>query len=201
MLRNFRTYLANQWGLPKEAIDQLCAQINTKQVDKEGFLLKSGEICPLTFFVEKGLLRMYALNEKGKEDILQFAPENWLVSDRGSVYFNEPSDYYIDAIENTTVVLLDQGFMERISDLGPSFRKLNERLLHNHIRHLNKRVKLLLGASAETRYLNFIKLHPDVLLRVPQWMVASYLGIAPESLSRVRRALAKKNFKPGQRLS
>lgn len=196
-LLNFKKYLNQQWGLPKDAIDQLCDGIRTKKVKKEELLLQAGEICKLTFFVEKGLLRMYALNEKGKEDILQFAPENWLVSDRGSIYFNEPSDYYIDAIEETEVVLLDTEFLDKISALGPSFRKLNDRLLHNHIRHLNKRVKLLLGASAKTRYLNFIKLHPDVLLRVPQWMVASYLGIAPESLSRVRRDLAKENFKQG----
>ncbi|MFC4096465.1 Crp/Fnr family transcriptional regulator [Euzebyella saccharophila] len=196
-LLNFKKYLNQQWGLPNEAINQLCDGIRTKKVKKEELLLQAGEICKLTFFVEKGLLRMYALNEKGKEDILQFAPENWLVSDRGSIYFNEPSDYYIDAIEETDVILLDTEFVDKISALGPSFRKLNDRLLHNHIRHLNKRVKLLLGASAKTRYLDFIKLHPDVLLRVPQWMVASYLGIAPESLSRVRRDLAKENFKQG----
>ena len=148
----------------------------------------------MTFFVEQGLLRFYALNENGKSDILQFAPENWLVSDRGSVYFNEPSHYFIDAVENSTVILIDTQFIDRISEISPSFRKYNERLLHNHIRHLNKRVSLLLGASAKTRYLDFVKLHPDVLLRVPQWMVASYLGITPESLSRVRRDLASKNF-------
>lgn len=195
MLDNFKKYLGDQWGLPDNAIEQLCNSIKTREVQKEELLLNAGEVCSLTFFVEQGLLRLYALNENGKVDILQFAPENWLVSDRGSVYFNEPSDYHIDAVENSTVVLLDQGFLDRISTLNPSFRKYNERLLHNHIRHLNKRINLLLGASAETRYLDFIKLHPDVLLRVPQWMVASYLGIAPESLSRVRRDLAKKNFK------
>ena len=194
-LANFKKYLTEQWGLPEDSIEQLCDGLVTKKVKKEEYLLRAGEVCALTFFVEKGLLRMYALNEKGKVDILQFAPENWLVSDRGSVYFNEPSNYYIDAIEESTVVLLDQNFMERISQLGHSFRKLNERLLHNHIRHLNQRVKLLLGASAETRYLNFIHLYPDILIRVTQWMVASYLGIAPESLSRVRRDLAKRNFK------
>lgn len=195
MLDNFKKYLGDQWGLPDSAIDQLCTTIKTKAIQKDALLLKAGEVCSLTFFVEEGLLRLYALNENGKADILQFAPENWLVSDRGSVYFNEPSDYYIDAVEDSLVVLLDQDFLDSISVLSPSFRKYNERLLHNHIRHLNKRIKLLLGATAETRYLDFIKLHPDVLLRVPQWMVASYLGIAPESLSRVRRELAQKNFK------
>jgi CRP-like cAMP-binding protein len=68
--------------------------------------------------------------------------------------------------------------------------------LQNHIRQLQKRINLLLGASAEKRYLDFISLYPDLTLRVPQWMIASYLGITPESLSRVRKELAKRNFKP-----
>ncbi|MPT33677.1 MAG: Crp/Fnr family transcriptional regulator, partial [Flavobacterium sp.] len=72
----------------------------------------------------------------------------------------------------------------------------NEKALQNHIRHLQKRINLLLAATAEQRYLDFIKLYPDVTLRVPQWMIASYLGITPESLSRVRKELAKRNFKP-----
>ncbi|SDL61811.1 Crp/Fnr family transcriptional regulator [Kriegella aquimaris] len=194
MPENFKAYLKNSWGLTQEEVDRLKNFIKTKPVRKDEYLLRQGEICKMTFFVEQGLLRFYALNENGKSDILQFAPENWLVSDRGSVYFNEPSHYFIDAVENSTVILIDTQFIDRISEISPSFRKYNERLLHNHIRHLNKRVSLLLGASAKTRYLDFVKLHPDVLLRVPQWMVASYLGITPESLSRVRRDLASKNF-------
>ena len=69
---------------------------------------------------------------------------------------------------------------------------LNERLLQNHIRHLQKRITQLLSATAEERYLDFVSIYPDIMLRVPQWMVASYLGIAPESLSRVRKDLANK---------
>ncbi|WP_339708053.1 Crp/Fnr family transcriptional regulator [uncultured Kriegella sp.] len=191
---NFKAYLKNNWGLTSTEVEQLTECIKTQSVQKDEFLLRQGEVCKMTFFVEQGLLRFYALNENGKSDILQFAPENWLVSDRGSVYFNEPSHYFIDAVENSTVVLIDSDFIDRISEVSPLFRKYNERLLHNHIRHLNKRVSLLLGASAKTRYLDFIKLHPEVLLRVPQWMVASYLGITPESLSRVRRDLATQNF-------
>lgn len=191
---NFKAYLKNSWGLTHEEVNKLNEFVKTRTVQKDEYLLRHGEVCKMTFFVEQGLLRFYALNENGKSDILQFAPENWLVSDRGSVYFNEPSHYFIDAVENSTVVLIDSHFIDRISEISPSFRKYNERLLHNHIRHLNKRVGLLLGASAKTRYLDFVKLHPDVLLRVPQWMVASYLGITPESLSRVRRDLATKNF-------
>ncbi|MDP5229671.1 MAG: Crp/Fnr family transcriptional regulator, partial [Cellulophaga sp.] len=104
--------------------------------------------------------------------------------------------YYIDAIEDSTIILLDIPFFNEIAKVNLDFSIKNEQLLQNHIRHLYKRVSLLLGASARERYLDFTKMYPDMLLRVPQWMIASYLGITPESLSRVRKALAKENFKP-----
>ncbi|MCK7592026.1 Crp/Fnr family transcriptional regulator [Subsaxibacter sp. CAU 1640] len=182
--------------LSRDEIAQIDHLIISKTVEKGEFLLKEGEICNHSFFVEKGLLRFYALNEEGKENILQFATENWIVSDRGSAYFQQPSTYYIDAIEPTTVVMINQDFINKVTEINPNFRVHNERLLQNHIRSLYKRVSLLLGASAKTRYLDFIKTYPDVTLRVPQWMIASYLGVTPESLSRVRKALAKENFKP-----
>ncbi|MCB0687946.1 MAG: Crp/Fnr family transcriptional regulator, partial [Saprospiraceae bacterium] len=142
----------------------------------------------------KGLLRQFAIDEKGKEHIIQFAPENWFVSDRDSVYFKEPSQYFIQTLENSSIVLIDDNFLNNLSQKVPAFVDFNTRLLHNHIRHLQNRINLLLSASAESRYLDFIKIYPDILLRVPQTMVAAYLGITPESLSRVRKNLAQKNF-------
>lgn len=91
--------------------------------------------------------------------------------------------------------MIDENFIQMLSKKISSFSGFNNKLLHNHIRHLQKRINLLLSASAEDRYLQFIATYPDILLRVPQTMVASYLGITPESLSRVRKELARKNFK------
>lgn len=196
MIQNFKTYLFDKMGVDAIAYEQLEPYIKSRVVLKGEQLLIAGDVCKHTFYVEKGLLRLYGLDENGKENILQFATENWLVSDRDSVYFKEPSIYYIDALEKTIVVLLDEEFIELLAELTPSFRKNNEKLLHNHIRHLNRRVHLLLGASAKTRYLEFVKMYPDVLLRAPQWMIASYLGITPESLSRIRKDLSKQNFTP-----
>tara|TARA_R110002073_G_scaffold72537_1_gene177322 strand:- start:319247 stop:319840 length:594 start_codon:yes stop_codon:yes gene_type:complete len=194
-LAKFNTYLIEKGGLTQDDLAKIEPFIKAKKIVKGDFLLKQGDICSHFFFVEQGLLRLYALNEDGKENILQFATENWIVSDRGSVYFKEPSSYYIDAFEDTLVVFIDEDFIDKVSQVNPNFRKKNERLLQNHIRHLYKRISQLLGVSARIRYLDFVKMHPDIMLRVPQWMIASYLGITPESLSRVRKSLAEENFK------
>ena len=90
---------------------------------------------------------------------------------------------------------MGEDFEPSLSKKLANFSAFNTKLLHNHISHLQERIDLLLGATAEERYLHFIKMYPDILLRVPQTMVASYLGITPEGLSRVRKDLAQKNFR------
>ncbi|WP_418639358.1 Crp/Fnr family transcriptional regulator [Winogradskyella sp.] len=195
LLPNFKKFLIEKGGLSEEEFAQIIPFIKTKRVANHEFLLKSGEVCSHSFFVEQGVLRFYALNEEGKEHVLQFATENWILSDRGSVFFQEPSTYYIDAIEDTLTIMLDEEFVNEVVKVNSNFRIQNEKLLQNHIRHLYKRISLLIGASAKVRYLEFVNMYPDIMLRVPQWMIASYLGITPESLSRVRKALAKENFK------
>lgn len=167
-------------------------KIKQIEVKKGDFLMKQGDTCIHSFFVEKGLLRYYSIDDKGKEHILHFAPEGWFLSDRDSIYFNIPTHYYTEALEDSTVIMLEKDFFISFAEDVQFFAQLNERLLHNHIRHLQKRITQLLSATAEERYLDFVKIYPDIMLRVPQWMVASYLGIAPESLSRVRKDLANK---------
>ena len=95
---------------------------------------------------------------------------------------NENSSFFIQAIEPTTVYLLDEQLILQLSKTNQSFLEFNNKLLHNHIRHLQKRINSLLGASAEERYLDFIKIYPDLTLRVPQILIASYLGMKIEML-------------------
>ena len=191
---NIETYLSEILEIPKDAITTCSGFYVSKKVAKNEFLLREGEICLDTFFVEKGLLRMYSLDKNGKEHVIQFAPENWLISDRSSLNFNEKSKFYIEAIEDTEVFILGNDFFTKMIENYPHIAERNDLLLQKHIRNLQNRVNSLLADTAEERYMNFIKMYPDILLRVPQWMVASYLGITPESLSRVRKELARKNF-------
>lgn len=190
---DFNRYLKNDAGVTEEQFKQVEKLIKRKNLEQKEILLNKGQICKNFFYVEEGLLRFYSIDKKDKEHILEFAPEKWLVLDRASYYFDEPSEFYIDAIEQTTVVVLDEEFINIASEISPQFRKYNERILQNHIRHLQNRIHLLIGANAKERYLNFLEKYPDLTLRVPQWMIASFLGITPESLSRVRRELSMKS--------
>lgn len=194
-MKTIETFLSEVLDIPNENVIKCSPFYQEKRYKKGEILMSEGEICHHTFFVEKGLLRMYSIDKNGKEHIIQFAPEKWIVSDRSSLYFNEKTKYYIDAIEDSEVILLQNDFFQELKNKFPYSSKNNEILLQKHIRNLQSRVNSLLAESAEERYLNFIKMYPDLLLRVPQWMVASYLGITPESLSRVRKELAKRNFK------
>jgi len=196
MLENFKKYILSKSEISEKEFDQLAKHLKQKKVKKGELLLRQGEVCIYSFFVSTGLLRSYTIDESGKEHIIQFAPEDWLIVDRSSSFFNLPSELNIDAIENSEVVFLSLDFIENASALNSSFISFNNKALHSHILHLQKRVNLLLGATAEQRYLDFIALYPSLTLRIPQWMIASYLGITPESLSRVRKELAKRNFRP-----
>lgn len=194
-MQNFRftTFLTSNIDIDEALVNELIRHCSVKEVKKGIFLLQPGEICRHSFFVENGLLRMYGTDDKGKDHILQFAPENWFVTDRESAFFNNPSRFFIQALENSRIMMIDENFMQQLSKLNAAFTGFNNRLLHSHIRQQTNRIYQLLSANAEERYLEFIKLYPDILLRVPQTMVASYLGITPESLSRVRKELAHKN--------
>jgi CRP-like cAMP-binding protein len=192
---NFKTYLTDKAGLTDEELLQLPYIPGSKQFKKGQSLVDKGQICKDIFFVEKGLLRQFTIDEQGKEHIIHFTPESWIVSDRSGAYFNQPGEYFIDAIEDSEVFVMNELFINAASEISKTFRENNHRALHNHVRHLQKRINQLLSATAETRYLEFLKLYPSLSLRVPQWMIASYLGIMPESLSRVRKDLTRKGFK------
>lgn len=156
------------------------------------YLLQSGEICRNAFYVEQGLLRYFSIDSKGKEHILQFAPEGWFISDRESALSKKPSEYYIEALEDSQVVVIEDDYLRDLAEKYHAFAPFYYKLLQRHIRSLQNRVNQLLSFTAEERYLDLIRIYPDIQMRVPQMMIASYLGITPETLSRVRKEIANK---------
>jgi CRP-like cAMP-binding protein len=195
MLNKFRAYLEKSLTITDEQFALISSDLKIKTFEKNEIILSEGDICQKTYFVVDGLLRSYSTDSKGKIHIIQFAPELWWLSERNGL-FNEAADFYIDAPEPTTAIIIPKEYFKDAIVHVPALQELNITMLNNSIRFMQKRINMLLSATAEERYLDFIKLYPNLTLRVPQWMIASYLGITPESLSRVRKDLAHKHFRP-----
>lgn len=186
---NFYTYYSEKAGLRDEDFEALQPYFSLHSIPHGEYLLREGEVCTYAFFVESGLLMSYTLDEKGNEHILQFAPENWIAADRASQYFEQPASFYIKAIEPASIVFTRPEFTREASKRSQDFSRFLESSLQRNIYTQQRRINSLLGMSAKQRYLEFMQMYPGMLQRVPQWMIASYLGITPESLSRVRREL------------
>ena len=162
-----------------------------KNLLKGEYLLREGDPLKYGAFVCKGFLRSYVIDNKGKEHIIQFAPENWWISDKGASAEGKAS-CFIDAIEDSDILLIDQAghfkMLERVAAYGKSFQAG----MQKRSAAKDKRIVHSLVADAEERYNDFIETYPSIAQRVPQHMLASYLGIAPETLSRVRRKSMRK---------
>ncbi|MDR3267409.1 MAG: Crp/Fnr family transcriptional regulator, partial [Tannerella sp.] len=182
---SIKDFLIKYLEIPHEDLESILNRVTNHNVSKDSFIIMPGNISGYIYYTEKGILRMYSIDNKGKEHIVQFAPEGWLVFDRHSTYMNEPSMYYIQAVEDSVVTYLKKGYLEEIIKTYPQSTEKNLFILNEYIMMLQYRVNLLLSTTAEERYLDFIQAHPIFINRVPLYMIASYLGITPESLSRV----------------
>src|SRR5690606_20959732 len=161
-----------------------------KKLRKKHFILEEGDICKYNIFVEKGILRTYKIDEKGNEHTLQFAFEGWWAADLYSFFTNEPSSFYIEALENCELLLISKQSWDDLLDKVPAFERYFRILLQNNLISMQRRLMRSLSETAEEKYLNLAATFPDLLQRVPQTIIASYLGITPETLSRIRGQLA-----------
>ena len=167
-------------------------EIQTKRVKKGTILQNQGDINIKSYYVKKGLLRSYTIDEKGKEHIFVFAPEGWIVSDMESHSKGSPAQLFIDALEDTELKVIEKNILNQTSSLTSTEQtKAHTLNLINRISTLQKRVLLLMSASAKERYKDFLITYPNIIQRVPQKMVASYLGITPEALSKIRGEMLK----------
>jgi CRP-like cAMP-binding protein len=163
-----------------------------KKIRKKQYLLQAGDVCKYTAFVEKGILRSYTVDDKGNEHILQFALEGWWIADMYSFLTGEPSVYDIDALEDTEVLLLTREANERLYEKIPKFERYFRILIQNSMIAMQRRLSGTLSLTAEGKYLKVIEVYPDIIQRIPQHLVASYIGITPETLSRIRKQLASR---------
>jgi CRP-like cAMP-binding protein len=190
MFHVFADYLRTKIDITEKQLQDIEHFYKPKHLARGKILLQINEICQYNCFVVNGCLRSYVIDDKGKEHIIQFAPENWWISEQISLIDSEPAMYYIDAVEDTDYLAVDKAFFSEFHKLIPAAREMSERLQLNSLRAFQKRLVSHLSATGEQRYLSFIKTYPSLALRLPQKMIASYLGITPESLSRIRKDIA-----------
>jgi len=156
------------------------------------------EVCKHYAFVVKGSLRQYCADNKGTDQVVNFAVENWWIGDRESFFNFTPSTFNIDAMEDCELLLVTAEDIQKLRATVPAITEMTiEMDKNNHIAN-QKRLLLSIRASAEDRYLTFIKQYPELADRFPLYMIASYLGISTETLSRVRFKVFRKSGQPSQ---
>ncbi len=158
-----------------------------KKVRKRQFVSEQGEVCRYENFVAEGCLRSYHVDAQGKEHIAQFAVEEWWISDLRSFITRTPADFTVEAVEPSTLIQFGREELEELYRRVPALERFFRLILQNAYAAAQKRIVESYSEDARRRYAEFRARYPDLEKRVPQYMIASYLGISPESLSRIRR--------------
>ena len=160
-----------------------------KKLRKKQILLQEGDICIYNAFVEKGILRSYTTDEKGNEHLVQFAFEGWWISDMSSFLTGGITNYTIEALEDCELLLLTTAARDALMDKVPLFERYQRLLLQNAYIAMQARIASALTETAEEKYTHLMQAYPGIIKRVPQHMIASYLGLTPETLSRIRKQI------------
>jgi CRP-like cAMP-binding protein len=187
-----RRHIEKRVALTQNEYDRCMRFFTVKKLKKRQFLLQEGDICRSIAFVTNGCLREYTIDHKGEEHILQFAIRDWWISDLNSFLTGTPSVHYIDAVHDSEVLLLEKSSRDDLFSAVPKMERFFRLLLETNYISTHRRIIESLSASAEERYLIFIKTYPALVEKVPQSQIASYLGITPQSLSRIRKDLTPK---------
>jgi len=158
---------------------------------KRQYVLQEGDSCSHLSFVVRGCLRMYQVDEKGVEHIIQFASENYWINDLGSFHGQRPSLLIIDALEDTVVLQINRDDLVSLYLQAPKFNRIFRVLLENNFVRLQERLLQNISSTAEDRYQSFLNIYPHLVNRVSQVHIASFLGMTPEFLSRLRNKRTK----------
>lgn len=177
--------------LNKEEQEFVLAKFNPHLFLKKQFALQHGEVCQYFDFVVRGCLRMYKVRDDGVYHVLQFATENHWIFDVASFHKKTKSTFNIDALEDTVVLRISYDDLIDLYLKAPKFDRIFRVLLENHFMQQQERIGQLFSSTAEERYQSFLETYPHLQNRISQVQIASYLGVTPEFLSRIRSRIAK----------
>ena len=165
----------------------LMKYIQLHDLKRKEYLLMEGQICRSYYFVEKGCLRMFFINDKTTEQITQFALDGWWISDYFSFMDEKPSAYYIQSIEKSKILAIDKHLLEDLLNELPMLERYFRIVMERALAASQLRAKYLYEMTKEEFYIHFTKSFPEFVQRVPQYMIASYLGLTPEYVSELRK--------------
>jgi len=175
-----------------QEFEMIQAAFKPKKLRKRQYLLQKGDVCKYLSFVCKGAMRQYSVDDKGVEHIVRFGIERWWMADYESFTTNTPCNYDIDAIEDTELLQISSEHLDELKSKVPAvdamISKMNQRSYVSH----QKRIHSSISQTAEERFTDLMNTYPEFLQRFPQNMIASYLGISPETLSRIRKQMTLK---------
>ncbi|HJV18661.1 MAG TPA: Crp/Fnr family transcriptional regulator [Sediminibacterium sp.] len=193
MFELFFTHINQKVSLTAAEQNEVKTYFTPKKLRRKQYLLQEGEVCRYFAFVEKGVLRSYNVDHKGVEHMIHFALEGWWMADIYSFLSGEPSNYNIDAIEDAELLMITLDSFEQMMVQVPGMERYFRILFQNNIISKERRLISSISYSAEEKYIRLAESNPELLQRIPLNLIASYLGITPETLSRIRKHLSQKN--------
>jgi CRP-like cAMP-binding protein len=192
MIKLLKKNIATHISLSDAETEAFCNLFQHRSIEKKSFLLREGEVCKFEGFVTKGLFRVYHIDQKGLEQILYFAIENWWITDIDSFTNETPSQLFIEALEDSEVLVISKKDKEFAYSNLPKIEKLFRVMTQKTHVALQRRMIDNLSKTAESRYLEFADKNPQLMQRLSNIQVAAYLGITNVFLSNIRKKIALK---------
>lgn len=183
---NLIEYIKRYLPISQTEIDLFDLYLKPITLKKKAFLLKEGQTCKSRYFITEGCVRLYYIDDKGNEQIIHFGIDNWWITDYESLINKTPSKLFIQATENTEILEFPQEFFDELCYKLPKIERLFRIIMEKAYIASQKRLEYMFSQSGEEMFKHFIRTNPEFTQRVPQYMIASYLGMTPEFVSKIK---------------
>ena len=188
-LQQLVQYINQEVTLTEAEVAVLKDFVTVRTYLKGQFIVQQGDVCKTESFIISGCTKTFYANENGQEHIIMFSVENWWIADIGSFVSKIPSDFNIQCLENTTVIQFHQDTIEALFEALPKLERFFRKIIERAFDASQKRMIRNLSLSAKERYLYFKSTYPELEQRIPQYMIASYLGVTKEFFSKMKNSL------------
>jgi len=193
MVDNLIAHINKFVQLDEAEADEVSKAITTISIKKKQFLLQPDHVCRANYFVSRGCMRLYFINRNGQEQITLFGIENWWITDYSSLETGKPSTYYLQAIEDSEIIILVKKTIDELFIKVPKMERYFRLILQKAYTATMRRFEYVRDQTDEERYRHFVALFPGFVQRIPQYMLASYLGFTPQFLSKIRGKKVRKS--------